>query len=81
MISPKLATTLLIADTVAAGALFGLMLIGLKALCGRLVTRMDGPKQLDLTPLEPHELVVLMAGALTAAVCYMEDILRVCGVL
>ena len=79
--APGPATTLLIADTVAAGALFGLMLIGLKALCGRLVTRMDGPKQLDLTPLEPHELVVLLAGALTAAVCYMEDILRVCGVL
>ena len=75
------AMTLFIADTVASGALFGLMLIGLRALCGRLVPPAEGPRQLDLTPLEPMELVVLAAGVVTVMIQYLEDILRICGVL
>ena len=75
------AMTLFIADTVASCALFGLMLIGLKALCARLVPRVEGERPLDLTPLEPLELVVLMAGIVTVMICYLEDILRICGVL
>ena len=75
------ATTLFIADTTASAALFGLMLIGMKALCGRLVSATESPRQLDLTPLEPMELVVLAAGLVTVAVLFLEDILRICGVL
>ena len=75
------ALTLIAADTVASGALFGLMLIGLKALCRRLTPQGEGPRQPDLTPLEPLELVVLMAGVVTVMICYLEDILRICGVL
>ena len=75
------AATLFIADTVASGALFGLMLIGLRMLCRRLVPRTEGPKQLDLTPLEPMDLVVLAAGVVTVMICYLEDILKICGVL
>ena len=75
------ATTLFIADTVASCALFGLMLIGFKALCGRLVPTTERPRQLDLTPLEPMELVVLAAGVVTVMIQYLEDILRICGVL
>ncbi|MBR3503216.1 MAG: CPBP family intramembrane metalloprotease [Clostridia bacterium] len=75
------ATTLLIADTVASGALFGLLLIGLKALCGRLVPRAEGPKRPDLTPMEPMDLVVLAAGVVTVMIGYLEDILKICGVL
>ena len=75
------AMTLFIADTVASCALFGLMLIGLRALCARLVPRVEGERPLDLTPLEPLELVVLMAGIVTVMICYLEDILKICGVL
>ena len=72
---------LFIADTVASAALFGLLLIWMRYICTRL--HLGGPQlsQPDPTPLEPLELIVLIAAILTAAICYMEDILAICGVL
>ncbi len=80
-ISMPTGLSLFIADTVASAALFGLLLIGLKRLCewrGQGGVHLSQP---DPASLESLELVVLMAGIVTAAICYLEDVLSICGVL
>ena len=74
-------TGILIADTAACGALLALLLFLFRRQCIKLAGEPAEKPLPDLTPLDEKETVVFSAAVITSALCYLNDILVMCGVL
>ena len=68
-------------DTAVTVVLAAVLALGLWLLSGRLGLRAENRRASAPEPLDWRELLVLIAGLMTAAAGYLVDILALCGVV